>query len=239
MEYPRDLAESFESLSGLIAPVENVESTLSRISTLSVAVIPNCDYAGVSLVEADAIRTVGETTQLVKEIDQIQYATGQGPCLSAIKDPRQAGVPATYEIQSMATDTTWPEFSARANERGLESLLAFTLLMEERTLGSLNLYATRPNVFQAEDRSIGAIFAAHAAVALANAQTLHEARDRVDQLLKGYASRDAIGQAKGILMEREQCSEEEAFQLLIAASSHLHKKLREVARDVIDSSGGK
>lgn len=238
MEYPKDLAASFEALSGLIAPAENVDTTLSRIATLSVAVIPHCDYAGVSLVEPGTIRTVGHTTELVKEIDEIQYATGQGPCLSAISDPRQSGVPATYEIHSMATDTKWPEFSARANERGLESLLAFTLLMKERTLGSLNLYATQPNVFETEDRSIGAIFAAHAAVALANAQTLHEARDRVDQLLKGYASRDAIGQAKGILMEREKCSEDEAFKLLIAASSRLHKKLREVAKDVIDSSGG-
>ncbi|HYI46690.1 MAG TPA: antitermination regulator, partial [Actinomycetota bacterium] len=86
MRYPSDLEESFQSLSTFLAIGEQVDVTLARIATLSVAVIPHCDFAGVSLVEPDGIRTVGHTTDLVKEIDEIQYATGQGPCLSAIKE---------------------------------------------------------------------------------------------------------------------------------------------------------
>jgi len=237
VEYPEDLTASFEALSAFFAASEDVDATLARIATLSVAVIPHCDFAGISLVEPGGIRTVGHTSELVKEIDEIQYATKQGPCLSAINDPRQAGIPATYEIESMSDDERWPEFSARAAERGFASLLAFTLALREQTLGSLNLYATLPNAFASPDRSIGAIFAAHAAVALANAQTLQKARDRVDELLDGYANRDVIGQAKGILMEREGCSEAQAFEMLKTASSRLHQKLREVAKRVIDSSG--
>ncbi|HWL64352.1 MAG TPA: ANTAR domain-containing protein [Actinomycetota bacterium] len=236
MEYPGDLTESFEALSTFLSTPEDVDATLSRIATLSVAVIPHCDFAGVSLVEPGGIRTVGHTSELVKEIDGIQYETGEGPCLSAIKDPRASGHPATYEIPSMALDTEWPEFSAKARERGLASLLAFTLLSNERALGSLNLYATLPHAFAPLDRRIGAIFAAHAAVALANAQTLESARRRVDELLEGYANREVIGQAKGILMEREGCTEEEAFELLRSASSRLHRKLREVAKGVIHST---
>ncbi|MEA2447259.1 MAG: hypothetical protein QOK47_896 [Actinomycetota bacterium] len=237
MKYPPDLNQSFEALSGFLAFEEDVDGTLSRIATLSVAVIPHCDFAGISLVEAGGVRTVGHTSELVKEIDEIQYETGQGPCLSAINDPEQAGVPATYEIPSMVEDKIWPDFSAKARERGLASLLAFTLATSDRTLGSLNLYATLPYAFDSPDRTIGAIFAAHAAVALANAQTLEQARGRVDELLEGYAHREVIGQAKGILMEREKISEAQAFDILREASSHLHKKLREVARDVIESSG--
>jgi GAF domain-containing protein len=237
VKYPVDLNESFEALSEFLAFGEKVDVTLSRIATLSVAVIPHCDYAGISLVEETGVRTVGHTTELVKEIDEIQYATGQGPCLSAISHESQGHVPATYEISSMEEDTTWPDFSARARARGLASLLAFTLLAGDRTLGSLNLYATLPYAFDEPDRRIGAIFAAHAAVALANAQRLEFARERVDELLEGYASREVIGQAKGILMERERCSEDEAFDILRSTSSRLHRKLREVAKDVIDSSG--
>jgi GAF domain-containing protein len=235
--YPKDLSESFEALSTFLALKEDVDTTLSRIALLSTAAIPNCDYSGISLVEPDGIRTVGHTTALVKEIDEIQYESGEGPCLSAINEPLQAGVPTTYEIPSMAEDKTWPHFSAKARERGLASLLAFPLRANGETLGSLNLYATLPHAFHELDRSIGAIFAAHAAVALANAQTLEHAQHRVDELLEGYSNREAIGQAKGILMEREGCSEEDAFDILRAASSRLHKKLREVARDVIGTSG--
>jgi GAF domain-containing protein len=137
----------------------------------------------------------------------------------------------------MADDVDWPKFSALAAEKGLASMLAFTLLGQNDPLGSLNLYARLPHAFGSLDRSIGSIFAAHAAVALANAQALEHARGRVDELLEGYAYREVIGQAKGILMEREKCSEAQAFQMLRNAASRLHKKLREVARDVIDSSG--
>jgi hypothetical protein len=237
VRYPKDLSESFKALSVFLSPREDVDATLGRVAAMSTAVIPNCNFSGISLVEPRGIRTVGHTTSLVKEIDEIQYETGQGPCLSAISDPLQSGVPATYEIPSMAEDTRWPDFSARARERGLASLLAFTLMASERTLGSLNLYATLPHAFESLDRRIGAIFAAHAAVALANAQTLEHAQHRVDQLLEGYAHREVIGQAKGILMEREGCSEEEAFDILRSTSDRLHKKLRAVARDVIDTSG--
>ena len=236
MEYPSDLTESFHALSGFLSSAEDVDATLARIATLSVAVIPHCDFAGISLVEPGGIRTVGHTTELVKEIDEIQYSTGEGPCLSAISEPLPSGVPATYEIESMATDDRWPHFSALASQRGLASLLAFSLVTSDRPLGSLNLYAKLPNAFAPLDRRIGAIFAAHASVALANAQTLESARQRVDELLEGYANREVIGQAKGILMEREGCSEEEAFELLRSASSRLHRKLREVAKGVIDST---
>lgn len=237
LRFPKDLSENFKALSVFLRPSEDVESTLARIAVMSTIAIPNCDFSGISLVEEDGIRTVGHTTELVKEIDEIQYETGQGPCLSAISEPLQSGAPATYEIASMAEDDKWPEFSARARERGLASLLAFTLMASERALGSLNLYATLPHAFKEVDRRVGAILAAHAAVALANAQTLEHAQHRVDLLLEGYAYREVIGQAKGILMEREGCSEEEAFDILRSTSSRLHKKLREVARDVVDTSG--
>ena len=237
MEYPADLNQSFEALSAFLSSAEDIDATLSRIATLSVAVIPHCDFAGISLVEKEGIRTVGHTTELVKQIDEIQYSTGEGPCLSAINEPLPSGAPATYEIESMASDTRWPHFSALASERGLASLLAFSLVTTDRPLGSLNLYARLPHAFAPLDRRIGTIFAAHASVALANAQTLESARQRVDELLEGYANREVIGQAKGILMEREGCSEEEAFELLRSASSRLHRKLREVARGVIDSTG--
>jgi GAF domain-containing protein len=234
-EYPDDLQESFTVLSDLLALGEGVEATLERAATFSVAAIPNCDFAGVSLVEAGGIRTIGHTSELVKEIDEIQYETGQGPCLSAIAGSERGVL--TYEIPSMTEDVDWPEFSSRAAQKGLASLLAFTLVGRSAPLGSLNLYARKPYAFDRMDRSLGSIFAAHAAVALANAQTLDHARGRVDELLEGYALRDVIGQAKGILMERERCSEAEAFEMLRSGSSRLHKKLREVARDVIDSSG--
>lgn len=53
------------------------------------------------------------------------------------------------------------------------------------------------------------------------------------ELEAGLETRDVIGQAKGILMERENCTEEESFALLTRASQLRHVKLRDIARDVV------
>jgi AmiR/NasT family two-component response regulator len=50
-------------------------------------------------------------------------------------------------------------------------------------------------------------------------------------------SRDVIGQAKGILMERLKVTPEDAFDLLRRASQQLNIKLREVARGLAETGG--
>ena len=49
------------------------------------------------------------------------------------------------------------------------------------------------------------------------------------------ASRDVIGQAKGILMERLKLPPEAAFDALRRSSQRLNEKLREVARRVAET----
>ena len=75
----------------------------------------------------------------------------------------------------------------------------------------------------ADARHLAGLFAAHAAVTLFGAQ-------RVDDLERALASRDEIGQAKGILMERFSLDPTDAFALLSRSSQDTNVKLRDVAR---------
>jgi len=54
-------------------------------------------------------------------------------------------------------------------------------------------------------------------------------RVETDNLLKALASRDVIGQAKGILMERLKLTADEAFDQLREASQHSNRKVAELA----------
>lgn len=54
------------------------------------------------------------------------------------------------------------------------------------------------------------------------------------QLQTALASRDVIGQAKGILMARERLSGLQAFQLLLRTSQHTNIKLVDIARWIVD-----
>lgn len=230
-DYPDYLLESFGELSKLLLSNETVGSTLDVVAHLAVQTIPGCDIASISLVKEKGISTLGSSDEIAIELDAIQYETGQGPCLDAIgKDAMW------FHLDSMREDTLWPAFSKRAIDKGLEGLLAFTLKVDNETLGALNLYARRPRAFSEEDRETGAIYAAHAAIALANAQTHDkEARLRKD-LGEALSAQEVIGRARGILMERDFRSADEALQILQARAEDLRKKISVAADQVIASS---
>jgi AmiR/NasT family two-component response regulator len=49
-------------------------------------------------------------------------------------------------------------------------------------------------------------------------------------------SRAVIEQAKGILIARNCCTPEEAFEMLVRLSQHRNIKLRDLARIIVDSA---
>jgi AmiR/NasT family two-component response regulator len=55
-------------------------------------------------------------------------------------------------------------------------------------------------------------------------------------LQQALLSRDVIGQAKGILMDRLKVTPEDAFDLLRRSSQELNIKLRDVARALTDTA---
>ena len=105
---------------------------------------------------------------------------------------------------------------------GVRSMLYLQLFTEADSMGALNIYAAAPSAFGEESESTGMLLAAHAAIAMTAART--EATLRA-----GLDGRDAIGQAKGILMERYKITATEAFGLLAASSQSVNQKLRAVS----------
>jgi len=230
-EYPDDLLESFGELSQLLLSGETVGSTLDVIAGLAVQTIGGCDVASVSLVKGKTISTLGSSDEVAEELDAFQYEVGQGPCLDAIgKDAM------SFHIDSMSADKVWPAFSKRAAGKGYESLLALTLKVDDDTLGALNLYARLQGSFTEQDHEAGAIFAAHAAIALANAQT-HEKDARLRNELEGALSvQHLIGKAQGILMEREFRTEDEALEILRRRAEDLKGRISASAQETIESA---
>ena len=104
-------------------------------------------------------------------------------------------------------------------------MLCVPLWVNDRRLGSLSLYALTPAAFTAVSKRLAELFSTHAALALADAQ-------RGVDLQRMVASRDLIGQAKGILMVTQKVDADAAYALLVAASQHLNIKLIDVATAV-------
>jgi GAF domain-containing protein len=213
-----ELAELFAGIARNLAERHrDPEQTYARICELAVATLDACEHAGMSLVQRDVVHSIARTSAVPALVDRIQVEAGEGPCIDAIRTGDQ------FLTGQLSEEHRWPVFSRRAHdEAGIQSILAFRLFVEEDTMGALNLYSSRLDAFDHGDQAIGAVFAAHAAVAMS-------ASRRERQLEEKAETRDVIGRAKGILMAREHITDERAFEILQRASQRLNLKLRDVA----------
>jgi len=222
-EFSRRIGE----LSQTLLSDESIDGFLERAARLSVALIPACDACSVSVTtDAGTVRTRASSDALADRVDQHQYDQDQGPCLEAISTRTSVrSVPFPEE-------TRWPKFVPLAIPEGVMGSYSVPLEAGERTVGALNLYSlTRP--FGDDDQEISEEFASQAAVAVANADAYHQARELSGHLEEALKSRDVIGQAKGIIMERERVTADQAFDMLRKLSQARNVKLREVADLVV------
>jgi AmiR/NasT family two-component response regulator len=101
------------------------------------------------------------------------------------------------------------------------------------------VYSTDPAAYGQRAEHLLTMFAAQAAVLVANVQSLENARRLSDNLKAALRSRDVIGMAKGILIGQDGIDEDKAFAMLVTRSQREQKKLRDVAAGLIQSVQGR
>jgi transcriptional regulator with GAF, ATPase, and Fis domain len=218
---PNQLAEDFSELARSLEEHDDPDVMLAEIIAAAVATVPGVDEGSVSVVTGR--RNIGSqapTGDLPAQVDALQEETQQGPCLDAAYEQL------TVRVDDMASETRWPEFARRASQAGAASMLSLQLYVEGDNLGALNLYSRTPNAFDDESEQVGLLFASHAAVAYAGVR-------KEAQLAQAVDSRDLIGQAKGILMERYKITPERAFLVLTRASQNSNRKLQDIATELV------
>lgn len=214
------VAETFAQVARTLAAQDDLQTTLDKIVGLAVETLDACEFAGISLVKGRKITSPASSNDVPRILDEIQSEVGEGPCIDAIREHE------VLESGNLASDDRWPTFARRArDETGVCSIVAFRLFAEEDTMGALNLYATSANAFDDTDVALGSVFAVHAAVAMESAR-------REETLEQKAASRDVIGQAKGMLMARSDIDEDRAFDMLKSASQRMNVRLVDIARRI-------
>jgi GAF domain-containing protein len=221
----RELVRYFADLAGRLMAVDTVEATMRIIVDASVDLIDDCDHASISHIKGKALVSASRSDTIGIALDGIQTGADEGPCLDAIR---------TGEIThtaDLARDDRWSTYGPRAvDATGVQSSVAFPLLDGTRVVGALNLFSDTLGalVAEADDDSdaVASILAAHATPALVAALFRED-------MQAALASRDVIGQAKGILMARSGIDEDAAFAMLKSASQRMQVKLAEVARRLV------
>jgi GAF domain-containing protein len=182
----------------------------------------------VTIVRDDKFITAAYSDPIAREVDAFQYELRDGPCLSAMFEGKQ-----TY-IESIAHESRWPRFVPRARDKGILSTWSFPLTVRGRSIGALNLYSRALEGCKNSDENVAQIFAVQASTVLSNTLAYSSSAQLSGQLKEALESRQLIGEATGILMERLDCSREVAFDQLRRTSNSTNVKLKVVARGVVD-----
>jgi GAF domain-containing protein len=223
-----ELTADVSETARILFSARSVSETLRQVIELAVATIEGCDFAGIFLVENDVVTSPIHSDPLVDEVDDLQNELGEGPCLDAIEHR------VIFYAGDLVEDDRWPQFGRRATAAGIRSVLALPLPNDGGS-GALNLYARFPGAFGVVDRAKAVLLASLAGLALSAARSHENEERRTENLNAALATREIIGQAQGILMERERVSSGQAFDVLRRASQHLNRKLRDVAQDLVDT----
>jgi transcriptional regulator with GAF, ATPase, and Fis domain len=189
------------------------------------------DEAGISLIRDGRPTTAAWTSELVRRVDQLQYEKGSGPCLQAIADGQMHRIPSTRE------DRAFEDFSTAAAGADLLSTLSIPLIVDRKPLGALNFYSRHRRGFSDDAETVASSFSEQASVLIANAQSYYDHAAVIEQLKEALETRDIIGTAKGILMEREGLTPDESFDQLVKVSQHTNTKLREIAAKFVECAG--
>jgi GAF domain-containing protein len=218
-----DLAQRMADLARSAAAPRKVEEVLDDVTATAQELIPGVDTAGILLLgKAGKFESLAGTSDLPHKLDELQIGFDEGPCVQAAVDDL------IVRTDDFREEKRWPKYSAACVELGVMSGLSFKLYTSSRTAGALNLFAYKPNAFTGTDETIGVILASHAAAALL-------ASRQSEQLESALSTRDRIGQAKGIIMERYGVDDVRAFDMLKQLSQDSNTKLTDIADRVIDT----
>jgi GAF domain-containing protein len=219
------VAETLAVVAHALAVDSDLTAVILGACRLAVATIEACEHADVMVVAPGGTLTVPAATDWVGiRVVSYEEEYREGPCIDAFRN----GV--LVDAPDLSTEVRWPRFTRRClAETPVRSGVGLPLLIGDRPPGALDMYAASPHAFYDEDRAVAALFATHAAVAI------EAGRERLN-FEQALATRDVIGQAKGILMAQSHMSADDAFDLLRRASQRLNVKLTTVAQEIVDKN---
>ncbi|ORM37849.1 GAF and ANTAR domain-containing protein [Williamsia sp. 1135] len=217
-----DLAATLAELVRTMADKPELEETLRLITGAAVDLIEGADSADILLIsKRKEFRSHAPTSDLPVRLDSIQEELGEGPCIDAAFNER------IIHTDDLTAERRWPNFCPRAIAAGVHSSLSFQLYTGGGAIGALNLFSSTAGAFSAADIEVGLMLGTHAAVAL------HGIR-KSEQFESALASRDVIGQAKGMIMERFTVDPVQAFELLRKLSQDSNVPLVQIAVQLVE-----
>lgn len=224
-----EVTQAFAELALIAVNPDRTEHTLQRVADLAKRSLRGAEDVSLTVIHDQHPHSVVFTGPLAIDLDERQYDLGFGPCLDAAKTGQ------TIVVDTQAVGSPYSEFAGIAGRAGVRHVVSVGLPLAQRSIGGLNIYCTTPGPISPEFIQHAEVFASYAAVAVNNVTRYADVADDATNLRAAMASRAVIEQAKGIVMARDHCTPDEAFDILRRISLQQNVKLRDLAQNLVDS----
>jgi|tagenome__1003787_1003787.scaffolds.fasta_scaffold20752321_1 GAF domain-containing protein len=224
---PAELSSALTQMAGLVLSRETVDTAVALVTTLAEATIAGTIGAGVTIADEHGKRSKAASNQLVEQADALQYEFDEGPCLTAWRT-RQL-----VRIDDTVTDSRWPSWNNAAARLGVRAVLSVPMVVDDESIGAIKVYSDQPAGYGEHDERVMSLFGEQAAILLANAQSLEQARRLSRQLTDALRGRDVIVRATGVLLARGAADEAAAFTALTDAARRSGQTVQQLARELL------
>lgn len=226
--FPPELLTTFRALAEVVYSGDSYDSVYDRLCQSTVEFVDGCDHASIMLRRNGRVQTVGASDDLAREIDALERAMNQGPCLDAMDDSE----PDQHICPDLTSGSSrWPELAVTVLERTpVRGMAGFRIRQDGQKVGALNVFSDTAGALTQDSLDQAIMLTAFASVTLAALDRGEEATT----LRRGLESNREIGKAIGLLMAMHDIDDDQAFQMLSKVSQEMNVKLAQVATQVLD-----
>jgi len=175
--------------------------------------------------------TVASSTDMARRLDEKQYAIGDGPCLTALREQRRV------LIDDLQADPEWTSYAKAVRGEGVRSVLAVPIPTDSASRAALNCYARETGAFGR--RTVEAIeeHAASVSRILRLALRLHLPEEYPEHLREALKSRATVDAAVSLIMLQSRRGRDEAIELLHVAARNGNRRIQDIATDILRGEG--
>lgn len=196
----------------------DMEQVYTAICTAAGEIVPGCDHA--AIMQGDDYATVAASSDLARQAQQIERETGEGACVDAIENE-------PLQIESnLHSPRRWGQLAKRLiAETPLRGVLGFRLLVEQRKVGSLNLFSETVHALDDSAIERGIVLASFASVTA----TAEKSGGGAGTLSEDIRKNREVDLAVHSLMVLRDRPEQQAYDRLERISQDINVKLEDVA----------
>jgi hypothetical protein len=151
--------------------------------------------AGLTIMSGRNSGPVCSSSDLVGQLEDLQFALGEGPCSDAFT----TGLSVSEPDLAACSASTWPQFAGLAFDLGARAVFAFPLRLDTNPIGVLTLYQDSVGPLTEEQAADSAVVATVLAHVISSIQATSTPPLLASELSDVNAHRAEVHQASGMI----------------------------------------